>query len=122
MTKKLFTTAALVCCFMICLAAAVADLNGKWSGPVKSPEGEEVVLTYVFKIDGNKLTGTGESNGNTVNIDDGKIDGNDITFKVTTSEGDVIPHTGKFYPEADSISMNIDYKGAKLHTTLKRVK
>ena len=122
MSKKLFTTVALVCCFMICLAAVVADLSGKWTGNVKTPDGEEATLTYNIKVDGDKLTGTAESNGNVVSIDSGKIKENDFTFKVTTTEGVVVPHTGKYYPEADSISMNLDYNGAKMHTTLKRDK
>lgn len=122
MSRKLFTTAALVCCFMICLAAVAADLSGKWTGVVKTPDGQDVTLTYVMKVDGDKLTGTGEANGNTVTINEGKIIGNDFTFKITDTEGLVIPHSGKFYPEADSVSMNIDYNGAKMHTTLKREK
>ena len=120
MSKKLITTAALVCCFMICLAAVMADLSGKWTGVVKTPDGQDVTLTYIMKVDGDKLTGTGEANGNTVTINEGKINGNDFTFKITDTEGLVIPHSGKFYPEADSVSMNIDYNGAKMHTTLKR--
>lgn len=122
MSRKLFTTAALVCCFMICLAAVVADLSGKWTGVVRTPDGQDVTLTYVMKVDGDKLTGTGEANGNTVTINEGKIIGNDFTFKITDTEGLIIPHSGKFYPEADSVSMNIDYNGAKMHTTLKREK
>ncbi|MDB5086336.1 MAG: glycoside hydrolase [Mucilaginibacter sp.] len=122
MSKKLFTTAALVCCFIICLAAVVADLSGKWTGVVKTPEGQDVTLTYIMKVDGDTLTGTGEANGNTVTINEGKINGNDFTFKITDTEGLVIPHSGKFYPEADSVSMNIDYNGTKMHTTLKRDK
>ena len=122
MSKKLFTTVALLCCFMICLAAVVTDLSGKWTGVVKTPDGQEVTLTYIMKVDGDKLTGTGEANGNTVAINEGKINGNDFTFKITDTEGLVIPHSGKFYPEADSVSMNIDYSGTKMHTTLRRDK
>lgn len=122
MSKKLFTTAALVCCFMICLAAIAADLSGKWTGVVKTPDGEDVTLTYIIKVDGDKLTGTAQAKGNAVTINEGQINGNDFTFKITDTEGVVIPHSGKFYPEADSVSMNIDYNGTKMHTTLKRDK
>ena len=120
MSKKLFTTVALVCCFMICLAAIAADLSGKWTGIVKTPDGQDVTLTYIIKVDGDKLTGSGEANGNTVTIDEGKINGNDFTFKITDTDGKIIPHTGKFYPEADSVAMDIDYNGTKMHSTLKR--
>jgi hypothetical protein len=122
MSKKLFTTAALVCSLMICLAAVVADLSGKWTGTIKAPEGQDITLNYNIKVDGEKLTGSGESEGNTVIIDEGKIIGNDFTFKVTNSQGVVIPHKGKFYPEADSVGMDLDFNGMKFHTTLRRDK
>jgi len=122
MSKKLFTTVALVCCFMICLAVAIAELSGKWTGTITGPDGQDITLTYTIKVDGDKLTGTGESNGNSVNIDDGKITGNDFTFKVTNSEGVVIPHKGRYYPEADSVGMDIDFNSMKFHCKLKRDK
>jgi len=119
MKRKAFITTALVCCFMVCLAA-IADINGKWTGTVKTPDGNEAQLTYVFKIDGDKLTGTGESNGNEVKIDSGKVSGVDIKFSVITPEGVTIPHQGKYFPTGDSISMDVNYQGTKMHTTLKR--
>ena len=122
MSKKLFTTVALVCCFMICMAVAMAELSGKWTGTITGPDGQDITLTYTIKVDGDKLTGTGESNGNSVNIDDGKITGNDFTFKVTNSEGVVIPHKGRYYPEADSVGMDIDFNSMKFHCKLKRDK
>jgi len=120
MKRKLSITAALICSFAICMAAVFADLNGKWSGSAATPDGQEITLTYNIKVDGDKLTGTGESQGNTVNIDDGSLKGNDFTFKVTNTEGIVIPHSGRYYPQGDSISMNLDFNGMKFHTTLKR--
>jgi hypothetical protein len=123
MKRKLSITAALVCSFAICLATVFADLNGKWSGDVVAPDGQKITLTYTIKIDGEKLTGTGDSSdGNTVNIDEGSLKGNDFTFKITNSDGVVMPHTGKYYPQGDSVSLNIDFNGKKFHTTLKRDK
>lgn len=110
----------MVCSLAVCLAAVFAGLNGKWSGNITTPDGQEVTLTYNIKVDGEKLTGTGESNGNTVNIDEGSLKGDDFTFKVTNTDGVVIPHSGRYYAQGDSVSMNIDYNGTKFHTTLKR--
>lgn len=120
MKRKSSITAALICSFVICMAAIFADLNGKWSGNITTPDGQEVTLTYSIKVDGEKLTGTGESNGNSVNIDEGSLKGDSFTFKVTNSDGMVIPHSGKYYAQGDSVSLNIDYNGMKFHTTLKR--
>jgi len=116
MTKKFFTTTALVCCFMVCMAI-VADLNGKWTGSIKTPDGNELPVTYNFKVDGSKLTGTADSPQGSIPIDDGKIDGDNFTFKVTVSGTDY-PHVGKMY--ADSCGMDIDFGGQKTHFTIKR--
>ena len=116
MNRKLFITTAFVCCFMVCLAV-IADLNGKWTGTLKTPDGTEIPLTYTFKVDGDKLTGTAESPQGVVTVDDGKVSGNDFTFKVTV-DGNEYPHAGKLY--ADSCALDVTFSGQKLHTTLKR--
>jgi len=121
-SKKLLSTAALVCCFMLCMAAAIADITGTWKGTANGPDGQPIDLTYNIKGDGDKLTGTGEANGNTVSLDEGKVAGNEITFKVTNSDGVIIPHKGRYFPEGDSISMNLDFNGMAFHVQLKRQK
>jgi hypothetical protein len=118
MKRKIFTTTALVCCFMVCFAIA-ADLAGKWTGTLKTPDGNEIPLTYIFKTDSGKLAGTVSSPQGDVPITDGKLNGNDFTFSLSVNGTD-IKNTGKFYPEADSVGMDIDFNGMKFHTTLKR--
>ena len=119
MKTRIFTTMALVCCFVVCFAI-IADLSGKWTGNVKGPNGSDIALTYVFKVDGDKLTGTVEQQGDAepAKLDSGKVVGNNITFSVTTSDSTVIPHNGVFY--GDSVGMNFTFQGMKFHTTLKR--
>ena len=119
MKKKIFIITALVCCFMICLAAVIADINGTWTGIVTTPDGNELTVTYVFKVDGDKLTGTAHAEGEPVPIHDGKTDGTNLTFNVTNGDGSNVPHSGKYY--GDSISMNLEVHGSKMHMTLKRV-
>jgi hypothetical protein len=116
MKRKIFTTVALICCFMVALAV-VADLTGKWSGTIKTPDGSELPVTYNFKADGAKLTGTVESPQGTVPVDNGKIDGDKFSFSVNVSGTDY-PHTGKMY--ADSCGMDLDFGGQKVHFTVKR--
>jgi hypothetical protein len=119
MKKRLFTTVALVCCIMVCFAIA-AGLAGKWTGTLKTPDGNEIPLTYVLKTDSGKLSGTAATPEGEVPITDAKlISATDFTFTVSANGADY-KHTGKFYPEADSIGMDIDANGQKLHTTLKR--
>ena len=120
MKRKALMAALLVCCFCVCLAGAIADMSGKWTGSVKAPDGNDVALVYVFKVDGAKLTGTVQQVGddNVAQIDSGKVTGNDMTFSVTNTEGVLIRHNGKYY--GDSVSMNFYFNGTKFHTTLKR--
>lgn len=119
MKRKIFTTVALVCFVMVCFAIA-ANLAGKWTGTLKTPDGNEFPLTYTFKTDSGKLTGMVSSPQGDVPLTDGKlISATDFTFSVSVNGAD-IKHTGKFYPDADSVGMDIDVSGQKLHTTLKR--
>ena len=62
-----------------------ADISGKWKGTAETPAGT-VERTFVFKVDGSKLTGetTSDRFGKSA-IEDGKIDGDNVTFTVTIS-------------------------------------
>jgi hypothetical protein len=116
--KKIFlTTAVLFFCFAMCFAA-ISGISGKWSGTLRTPDGNDIDLNYIFKVDGDKLTGTATSQGVEIPIDSGKVNGNDIKFSLTNPDGIVIPHKGKYY--GDSIGMDIDVQGMKFHSTLKR--
>lgn len=118
MKRKITITALLCCCFMIAMAA-FADLNGKWTGTLNTPDGQALDISYTFKVDGEKLTGTAASPAGDVTVDDGKIKGDDFTFKVNVNGTDY-PHSGKVY--ADSLGMNVNFGGASSHFTLKRAK
>lgn len=115
-----FLTTTLASCFAIALL--LVDLSGKWQGNLQLPDGQNVEVIYTMDVDGDKITGLAETFGHSLKIEDGKISGNDFTFSITNNNNIVIPHTGKFYPEGDSVSMNMDYGGAKFHTTLRRLK
>jgi len=116
MKKKFLTTTALLCCFVL-FVAIIADLTGKWTGIITTPDGQQISVAYNFKVDGNTLTGTADSPQGSVPIDNGKINGNDFSFSVNVSGTDY-PHTGKFY--TDSCGMDIDFGGQKTHFTIKR--
>ena len=119
MKRKIFTTTVLVCCIMVCFAIA-ADLAGKWTGTLKTPDGNEIPLTYVLKTDSGKLTGTAATPEGEIPITDGKLlNATDFSFNVSVNGADY-KHTGKFYAAGDSVGLYIDANGMKLHTTLKR--
>jgi hypothetical protein len=118
MKRKIFTTTALVCCF-IGAFAFFADLNGKWTGVLTAPDGNQYPLNYSFKIDNDKLTGTGQSPQGTIDLTEGKVKGDSLSFAIDVNGVKVI-NSGKYFSAGDSISLNIDYQGMIMHSTLKR--
>ena len=61
-------------------AALAADVNGKWVAQMPGRGGETREVTMNFKADGSALTGTIAGPRGEVQISDGKIDGDDISF------------------------------------------
>jgi hypothetical protein len=116
--RKTPETILLVCCFTVCLALT-GGVAGKWAGTVRALRSIAVPLHYYFKVDGDKLTGTGESTQGVLPIIDGKITGNDFTFNLPNTGG-LVKHTCKYYEVGDSIGMDIDFNGYRFHSTLKR--
>ncbi|MBD1392687.1 glycoside hydrolase [Mucilaginibacter glaciei] len=115
MKRKLLTTAFLVCCVAICMAAAFLNIAGTWTGNLKMTDGNTIPLSYTFKQDGDKVTGMATSPQGEVAIESGKIAGDVITFSVNV-QGMDIPHSGKIY--ADSIAMDVTVGDDKLHSKL----
>ncbi|MBI4907520.1 MAG: hypothetical protein HY820_28095 [Acidobacteria bacterium] len=71
----------------LALTALAADINGKWTGQMSRGD-RTVETTFVFKVDGEKLTGTvTDGRGGSQNIEDGKVSGDTVTFSVTTQRG-----------------------------------
>jgi hypothetical protein len=80
----------------------------------------EYPLTYVIKVEADKLTGTLDTPQGIVPLDKGTTNGSNFSFSVTVS-GMEFPATGKYYPQGDTIAMDVDFQGTKTHTQLKRV-
>lgn len=70
-----------------------ADVTGTWNGEAKGPNGDGFALTFKFKQDGAKLTGTVTGPGGDIDISDGKVDGDKISFTVSFN-GMTIQHDG----------------------------
>ncbi|AYL94112.1 hypothetical protein [Mucilaginibacter celer] len=96
---------------------SMANINGKWTGALKLPGDGDFPLSYTFKVDSGKLTGTAHAPQGDVAITDGMINGDNFSFSIPVPGG-TSPHTGKVYQ--DSLSMNLVYKGQHLHATLVR--
>jgi len=73
-----------MCASLFLLLAAVAvfaaDVSGKWVAQVPGRGGQTREVTFNLKADGNNLTGTVSGRQGDVQISDGKIDGDNISF------------------------------------------
>lgn len=66
----------------LCIAALAAGVDGKWMGQVQGQQGT-MDITFVFKAEGGKLTGTLTNQFGEVAIQEGTIKGDALAFKVT---------------------------------------
>ena len=80
MKFRFFSLLALLGVF--CLVAAAADVTGKWTAEVPGRQGNTQTVTFNFKADGSNLSGTMATPRGEVQISDGKVDGNNISFNV----------------------------------------
>lgn len=78
--KRVFLLLAL-----FCAAVFASDISGNWKATADGPAGT-MERTFVFKVDGNKLTGeTTSSMLGKSTINDGKVDGDTVTFTITAN-------------------------------------
>jgi hypothetical protein len=108
---------------LFALTATAADISGNWKGTAEGPNGA-IERTFTFKQDGAKLTGetnsqfTGKST-----INDGKIEGDAISFSITANfqgEERKIGYKGKV--TGDTIKLTSDFGGGAqtIEWTLKK--
>ncbi len=78
--NRLSRAALALTAVLVASAASAADVDGKWQGM----QGENT-LTFIFKADGEKLTGTIENSQmpGPVEIHDGKVKGNEVSFNIS---------------------------------------
>lgn len=73
---------------VLAAAAWAADVTGTWTGQMSSADGNTFDLTYVFKQEGTKLTGTvTPPQGDVLPLTEGKVEGDKISFAVNVDMG-----------------------------------
>jgi hypothetical protein len=94
-----------------------ADVDGKWTGTVSTPNGD-LPVTFEFKADGARLTGsTMGFDGSMVEIKNGTVEGQNIAFSVTFDFGGMpleVTYKGVVSPTeikvtADALGMPIEF-------------
>jgi hypothetical protein len=63
------------------------DVTGKWESTRETQQGT-MTTTFTFEQDGSKLTGTMGSQRGDMEISDGSIEENKISFKIVMTRGD----------------------------------
>ncbi len=119
MKRKLAMMAALVSCFVVCLAAA-AGLAGKWKGSLKDPDGNDHPFHFVLNVAGGKLTGTVRAEGDTLTINEGRVNANNFSFTMKDPNGNIASINGKYIAAGDSISVDLTENDTKHHATFIR--
>jgi hypothetical protein len=116
---KLFSSAAAF--LLVAVSAFAADVDGKWSGSVSTPNGDFPV-TFNFKADGAMLTGTmAGPDGGDIAIKDGMVDGVNISFWLSIDfGGNALKLTYKGVVAAEEIKISGDADGMPFEFVVKK--
>jgi hypothetical protein len=82
-------------------------VDGTWNVAVKTPMGDQDV-TLVLQTEGSTLTGTMSNGSGTVPIEDGKVDGNKVSWRARISVPLPLTVTCSGTVEGDAISGTAD--------------
>jgi hypothetical protein len=87
---------------LTCWLASAADIDGKWTAETER-KGAEVTETLLLKANGNKLTGSMQRAGRALEISEGVVNGNDVSFKVVRRDGATQQYKGSL--SGDSLKL-----------------
>jgi hypothetical protein len=110
---------------LLASAAWAADVTGTWKGDLATRDGDTFSLTYTFKQNGAKLTGTVLTPHGEVPIDNGSVAGDKVSFsvKVDVNGGTVFLSEGAIH--GDEIALKIKAESSDMDLppiTIKRQK
>lgn len=83
---------------------AQINIDGNWKGTRETPNGT-FELNYTFKAEGTVLTGTLKAQFGETKLENGKIDGNKISYSITFN-GTTIDSTGEIINENEILIKN----------------
>ena len=80
------------------------NIDGTWKGTRETPNGT-IEITYTFKVEGTTLTGSLKSSFGEAKLENGKIDGNKISYSISFN-GNTINSTGEILNENEILVKN----------------
>jgi hypothetical protein len=101
------------------LAAAAADVSGKWKAEFTTPDGTQRVNTFTFKTEGSTLTGTLAGTQDETPIKNGTVSGEAISFTAERPFG-IFTYRGKI--SGDAIKFTVQFNDNSFDIVAKRVK
>jgi hypothetical protein len=120
---RTFVFAFIAIVMLACLTAAdVTDLNGKWKGDMKTPDGDMLEINFNFQVNGERLTGTVANSYGEEQITEGTVKGDAISFIILAGGGQFkITYKGKVVGEDLKFNVTIGDMGEG-ELTAKRVR
>jgi hypothetical protein len=97
---------------LLSAAAWADDISGTWTGQVSTPDGNGFSLTYSFKQDGEKLTGTvAGPQGDPLPLEEGKVQGDKVSFSVNAPFNGGTKFTSEGTIKGEEITLNTTAAG-----------
>lgn len=96
-----------------------ADIDGTWTGEMDMM-GQKMPISYTFKAEGNVLTGSTPIMEQEMKIQDGKIDGNNISFSVVFNFGEEMKVDYKGVLSGNELKLSWDMMGQATEVVLKK--
>lgn len=95
-------------------AASAADPTGTWTADVPGRQGNTMTTTFNLKASGSALTGTVATQRGEMQIENGKVDGDNISFDTTMKMGDnTFKLTYKGVVKGDTIDFTREREGGQ---------
>lgn len=85
--KQVFLLAAFICTSNITFSQT--GITGNWTGKRPNQNGEMMEIKYKYEVEGNVLKGTISSSFGEIPIQDGKVDGNKFSYKISFNDNTV---------------------------------
>ncbi len=118
--KNRFVTLVLVLT-AFAFSAFAGDVSGKWKYSVNTPNGASRESTMTLKAEGAKLTGSMEGRGGPVEIQEGKVDGDNISFVVVRNfNGNEVKINYRGALKGEELKLTMGFGDREMEITAKR--